>query len=220
MEFLNSDPGDEAQPHESLADPGQDQAPAAPKETLADLLASLTSIERRMDDENFDPASIIGDITENREALAKKVDAIDYVISEFEAYADRTEARAERFLRRAKTAKNRAASLRLYLLSMMKLHGFEKLTGVDRAVHIKVHHDPKLVVKRQANEDDLLSLSEDLVEVVPRSYAWNRKALKNWMLKHPQDPMTADIAELEYNEKVVFDDLDKPAVATKKGKKK
>lgn len=205
----------------SADSPPPTEAATTPKRTLGQLLESLTAIEKIMDSEDFDIDAIVGDIKLERDALAAKVDSIDYVVREFEAYAARTKARADNMLRRSNTAKKRAAGLMENVRLKMKLHGFEKLTGNERVIEYVVWHTPSLDFTRKATADDLLAFGENLVEVVPRSYEWKKVPFKEAILSEQIKIESVPFAKLTYGEKIVFDDRDRPDVTpTKKGKKK
>ena len=205
-----------------------DTAPVVLKLTLDDILSEMQRMERIMDadESQFDPEVILGikppaapvsdeEREQILEALRCKVDSIDYVVSEFEAYAKRTAERAARIAKRAKAAQGRAERLESYMLKVMQAYGFEMLPGDERTVEIKMASNPALIVSREPTADDMLDLP-DYVTEVPTSYVWNTKAVKEALLNRAE----FSFASLRYKPRLHFEERDKPAVTDKrKGKK-
>jgi len=195
-------------------------AESAPKYTLGDLLSELSRMERLADadESRFDPEVILGirapaepvSVEERERVLAllrEKVDGIDFVVTEFEDYAARMQARASRLQKRAQSARRRAERLELYVQTMMQAYGFDRLPGHERVVEIRYASNPALVVLREPTAEDAMSLSKYVVEV-PTSYVWDAAAVKAAL----QAKAEFSFATLQYKARLHFDDRDKPAV--------
>lgn len=135
--------------------------PPKPKRSLGDILAALKQIEELAQSDDFDPASIVGDLAENSDARLKKIDSIDHVVSELEAYAARTVERANKIAARARAASNKAQGLKNYVKSEMEKHGWMELLGTERKIKFVTHHTPSLVISREATADDMMQLGAD-----------------------------------------------------------
>lgn len=198
------------------------ELPEPKKKSLGDLLSDLTRIEKIVDgdDREWDVAEIVGDLKaeteETRAALRLKVDALDYVVAELHAYAERTKRRADNMLRRVSSARMRAEGLTSYILVQMSMLGFDQLTGHDRVIKRVTTSSAALFLERQPAAEDVLGM-EEFVHVVPTSYEWKKDTIK----KALKAGHKFDFARLTYSQSVKFDDRDKPDVAPKKkGKRK
>ncbi len=166
-----------------------DSPPSVDKLTLGELTQGLAGIERLVDmpDEAFDPAVIVGNLKITPEmtldvvtAMRAKVDSIHFVHSEFEAYAARTKMRAERLMKRAKTAQRRADWLLSYIQQCMEVEGFEQLPGNEFVVkRVRASNPMAPIFEREAEAGDMLEFGEVFVTEIPTSYAWNEKAIKD-----------------------------------------
>jgi hypothetical protein len=186
----------------------------APRRTLKDLLFELSSIERSLDDEDFDPAVVVGDLKED---LALKVDAIRFVVSEYEAYAERTNARADNLYRRAKSATNRAAALEEYVAELMAREKFERLNGNEFFFELRPTAGT-VVTKRPPTAGDFVKYGAAFVRHEPEHYEWSKNDLRRAI----KAGSTYDFAEIKPGTRLVIDERDRPSVdgAKNKGKKK
>lgn len=185
-----------------------------PKRTLRDLLFELSSIERSLDDADFDPATVIGDLKED---LALKVDAIRFVVSEYEAYAERTKARADNLYRRATSASKRADSLVEYVSEIMQREKFERVNGNEFFFELRPT-TPSIITKRPATAADFVKYGAAFVRHEPESFEWSKADLRRAIKAGSK----YDFAEIRENKRVVIDERDRPDVggAKPKGKKK
>ncbi len=156
--------------------------------TLADLVQTVLSVDRLVDlsDEEFKPESLVGQLIldpaageELRLALRNKVDALWHVVTEFEAYAARTKARAMKLQNRAQIAANRANSIMDYINGSMALGKFDQLNGNEFVLKRKRASNPRLLLDREANAQDMLEFGEELVKEIPAQYVWDEKVIKD-----------------------------------------
>lgn len=202
----------------AAADPAPEQP--KPRRSLGDILAALTQIDALAQSDDFDPATIIGDLAENAEERMRKVDSIDHIVTELEAYAARTVERANKIAARARAATNKAVGLKNYVKLEMKKHGWIELLGTERKIEFITHHTPSLALSREATADDMLTLGNEFVRRHPAIFEFNKKAIGDAM---KADKLTLDFATFVYSTRVEFDERDRPDIApapkTKKVKK-
>lgn len=224
----------------SMHFPAETEGEVIKKRTLAEILSSMRQIESLIDDPDFDAASVVGDMKIDQEALQKKVDSLDYVISEFEAYAARTEIRAKRLATRARAARNRATALADHIKVEMEMNGWKELIGVERKIIHTVWHTPSMrTISPPTAEDAIKFEALELVKLVPHRFEWDTTKLKNALLNNIRlkamirDAKTHEekkaleeelapvdgLAVLEYSTNIKFDERDRPdVVETKKPK--
>lgn len=190
-----------------------------PKRSLGDILAQLKQIEELALSDDFDPASIVGDLAENAELRQKKIDSIDHVVSELEAYAARTVDRANKIAAKARAAGNKAAGLKNYVKLEMEKNGWLELLGSERKIKFIKHHTPSLVFNREATAADMMELGSDYVRRQPAVFEFRKKELGE-ALKAKK--LTLDCAAFVYSTRIEFDERDRPDIAPekKKGAKK
>lgn len=162
--------------------------------SLGDLLKDMTAIDRLIDmpDDAFDAETIAGRIGEEmrrvselindpqageelRAALRAKVDSIRHVVSEFEAYAARTEIRAKRLHQRIRTARRRADSLMEYVNANMAAAGFDQLVGNEFKIKRIRSATPSVTFDRESGPEDMVQFGDRFVEEIPASYTWNTR---------------------------------------------
>jgi hypothetical protein len=199
-------------------------APPPCKWTLANLLGATSALNEIIDSPDWSPGQIVGPLgtaeqtgDEYREMMRHKVDSIDHVVAEFEAYAERQAHRAQKIQQRANVAKQRAYGLKEYVRLEMERQGIEQLTGNDRVIFRKRSNSPSCATTRSPTEADMVMLGEDFVRVVPAAYSWQAKEL----IKQLKTGAQFDFASLAYSYSIQFDDVDRPDVGERKrGKKK
>ncbi len=191
--------------------------------TLSSLLEATSSLNNVIDSPEWNPSDIIGPLgtaeetgDELRDHMRRKVDSIDHVVREFEDYAERQAKRAQLIIQRSSIALKRAASLKQYVQSEMERQGLEQLTGNDRVILRKKSSNPSFAMTRPPTDSDMVNLGEDFVRTVPASYSWNAK----FLIKEMKAGMHVEFGYLDYSYSLKFDDLDKPAVAERKPRKK
>ena len=199
------------QPTDQVAAPVITEEPR--KRTLEELVSALAQMERSLDDPDFDPAALVGDLKLD---LEHKIDGIDFVIREYRAYAERTKERGNLLLDRARSAANRAERLKNYVWATMKAEGFERLNGKERFVYVK-KLGPVVVTTRPPTPQDFIALGPDVVKMTPELFNWRLPELAR-MLKQPN--VELEFAKLEENDTVIFEERDTPAVGQKKKAKK
>lgn len=185
-----------------------------PRRTLADLLAEFTAIERSLDNPDFDPAAIVGDLKND---IATKVDAIEYVAREYAEYAKRTTARAKRMMDRAQSAASRAEALLDYVRVTMLSSGMTRLTGTDKYFEIGQGRE-RADVMRPPTAVDHLKYGH-LVRRTEPAFAWNKDEIKRAI----KSGATYDFARIVREPTLIVDDrdrLDLPTDSKKKGKAK
>lgn len=224
MEALKEAPP-EAQIPDDVPDSGAPADQPKPHRTLADLFAEMRHLESIIDEPDFDPAQLVGPLElphgeaaqEIRDSINSKVDSIDYVVSEFRAYAERTKIRAKRLARRAAAADYRADLLEIYVLCEMERQGVERLSGIERKIERRRSSMPRLVLLRDRPTDaDMLAFGETWIRHIPERLEWRNDVVKQ-SLKNGGE---CDFATLQYSHFLAFDDRDQPDVGKKKKGKK
>lgn len=209
--------------------------PPAPL-TMGAILHAMTEPERMLDlmtKRGFDAATLVDELAlaeaksdEALAALGAKVDALQYVVDQFESYAQRTAARAAALASKASAAKNHAARVRNRLLDQMEFYKFERLPGVEFAAERVRASKPAVQVNRNPTAADMLTLRE-FVKEQPAEYVWIKDKLCEALKAREESPLPEGspdplaFASLDYSYSVKFKDRDRPDVATKKkGRKK
>lgn len=208
------------------APPTETAAPPA-RLTMQQILEAMTAPERMLDaiaEQGMDCGELVGDMQlsdvsddDAREALGRKVDALRFVVTEFEAYAKRTDDRADTLAAKAKSAWNQAGRIRVRLLEQMTMFEFEKLPGIDFEVaRVRSSNPSAPVLTRQPTAEDMLT-TPHLVSEIPHSYAWRTEAVKADL---KAGAIYSFAAPLKYTYSVKFKERDRPDVAPKKKKAK
>jgi hypothetical protein len=197
------------------ADPAPE--PPKPKRSLGEILSALKQIEELAQSDDFDPASIVGDLAENAEQRMKKIDSIDHVVTELESYAARTVERANKIAARARAASNKALGLKNYVKQEMEKHGWMELLGTERKIKFVTHHTPSLVLNREATADDMIQLGNEFVRRHPAVFEFNKKAIGDAI---KAEKLKLDFATFVYSTRVEFDERDRPDIAPEKKPKK
>lgn len=181
--------------------------------SLGDILKALKQIEELAQSEDFDPASIVGDLAENAELRQTKIDSIDHVVTELEAYAARTSERVAKIAARARAATNKAQGLKNYVKQEMEKHGWMELLGTERKIKFVTHHTPSLVLTREATADDMIQLGNEFVRRHPAVFEFNKKAIGDAI---KAEKLEIDFAQFVYSTRIEFDERDRPDIPVQK----
>ncbi len=207
----------------------QPTAPALPFLSLGQILAGLSQLNEIMDAPNWKPEDVVGVLDSTllctvdeageqlRHAMRDKIDSIDFVVAEFEAYAERTKARAAEILKRATAAEKRAQSLLDYVKVQMESQGIEQLTGNNRVIIRQRAANPTFVESRLPTDMDMVVHGEKYVRLKPAKYEWKADPIK----KDIKAGMQFDFGTTTYSHSIIRDDRDRlPPARKPKGKKK
>jgi hypothetical protein len=186
------------------------------KMTLSEMLGRMKQMTDLLDDPDFDPASIIDDIDENKTDIETKIDAYAFIIDELEAFDWRMNLKADAYYKKAKRAKDSAQRVKKRLLEVMQSSNNQMLPGTSIIAEIQTFHTPAIKFLRDPTVDDLLSYGEKYVEVIPKDYSWKANPFKKAVL---DKEIECDFVELEYSKKVVFKEKDDPTLKPKKNKR-
>lgn len=199
------------------------QTPEPPRRSLGDILTTLNEMDAVMSDGDIDPAALIGAMKENDSELREKIDAVRYVIEEYEQYSERMEARAAYYARKAKAAGKNASRLCEYVAMQMRVNKFERLPGLTTAFVLKPASTPAFTAARLPEASDVMNeILAPFVRVIPgeTSYEWDKNAIKKGVADgRIGADMLKQIGKLETSTSLEFEDADKPRVTPrKKGK--
>lgn len=151
-------------------------------------LLQLAEAPEKMIDAPFEVEGLIGDLAlqltddeeknqQLRDAIKKKVDDSYRMIEALDAFAAHQEIRAERYLARARTAKNRSKAILNYFTYQMQQHGISELRGVDYKAFEKFSAVPELIKYREPEAQDHV-LFPEYVNEIPATYTWKANPIK------------------------------------------
>jgi hypothetical protein len=159
------------------------------KELSMGELLQLAEAPEKMIDAPFEVEGLIGDLAlqltddeeknqQLRDAIKKKVDDSYRMIESLDAFAAHQEIRAQRYLDRARIAKNRSKAILNYFTYQMQQHGISELRGVDYKAFEKFSAVPELVKYREPEAQDHV-LFPEYVNEIPASYTWKANPIKD-----------------------------------------